>query len=610
LHLVGGLAMRESWFVLEAMALTKPTRARPRLHLVPAASLILAALALLGLSIGGRSFALPFSSGVVVAQRRLATNDRGDGSSLVQSDGLLRGGSSESQGSFWRNADADAGGSAAPRGWSFASAAALVTSAAFLGASAAAATATRVQTKRPAVRSHSVALHAAVETATTTATTTATAATAATRQTQPQSLQQNQQLTDVSESTSGSSSSGSSRSRSSSSSSRSSSSSSSSSSKNTLRENPVANPAVRWPPGKPWLTTEYPEEFDLSDPKGSLEQVGQRILDEIREELPEMYELPNKEVDWVNRSLQYNTLGGKMYRGLVVVATGVELMKSKGKTPTNRDLNRFAVLGWAVEMLQAAFVMADDMMDGSVTRRGLPCWYRQPDVGLLATNDFLMIEMLVYKVLKRHFGEDPYFVWLVDLFLETSFQTECGQLLDSLCANCELEELTPERWTLLVKYKTAYYSFYLPVALAMIVTGERDPKSFNIAREILVLMGVYFQAQDDYLDAFANADKLGKIGTDIQDKKCSWLFSHAFHDMGTPKTKEYLEQHYGQCKVGSEEENQIKEIYKELGLKDLFKQYESEIQEKLATYQSKAEAVGLPWSIFERFFGLIHKRTK
>lgn len=370
------------------------------------------------------------------------------------------------------------------------------------------------------------------------------------------------------------------------------------------------NPAVCWPPGKPRFTTEYPEVYDLSDPKGSFERVGKMLLKEMVEELPDLYELPPPEVEWVSRSLEYNTLGGKMNRGLTVVEVGVEILKYQGREPTNRDLNQFAVLGWATEYLQACMLMADDMMDGSLTRRGQPCWYLQDDVGLLNTNDFLMIEMFVYKLLKRHFGQETYFVWLLDLFLETTFQTECGQLLDSICANCELEDLTTERWTLLVKYKTAFYSFYLPVAVSMLVAGIRDQEAFDTAREVLVLMGVYFQAQDDYLDAFACPEELGKVGTDIQDKKCSWLFAHAYHELGTPEGKALLDASYGKCKVGSKEEQTIKDLYHELGLPELFQKYEEEVRAKLDDYQDKIEAVKLPWSIFERFFALIHKRTK
>lgn len=42
-----------------------------------------------------------------------------------------------------------------------------------------------------------------------------------------------------------------------------------------------------------------------------------------------------------------------------------------------------------------------------------------------------------------------------------------------------------------------------------------DESSYELALSILVPMGEYFQVQDDVLDAFAEPEALGKIGTDI-----------------------------------------------------------------------------------------------
>lgn len=84
--------------------------------------------------------------------------------------------------------------------------------------------------------------------------------------------------------------------------------------------------------------------------------------------------------------------------------------------------------------LQAFFLVADDLMDGSHTRRGNPCWFRLPDVrttsllllslnsvaqvGLNAANDSLILEACLYKVLKRYFRQDPFYVSLFELMQE------------------------------------------------------------------------------------------------------------------------------------------------------------------------------------------------
>lgn len=85
-----------------------------------------------------------------------------------------------------------------------------------------------------------------------------------------------------------------------------------------------------------------------------------------------------------------------------------------------------------------------------------------------------------------------------------------------------------EKYAAIVRSKTAYYSFYLPVVLGLMVAGwSGNSTSLASAETILIKMGEYFQIQDDYLDCFGDPDVIGKIGTDIEDHKCSWLVVQA-----------------------------------------------------------------------------------
>uniref|UniRef100_A0A3N7H179 Uncharacterized protein n=1 Tax=Populus trichocarpa TaxID=3694 RepID=A0A3N7H179_POPTR len=60
------------------------------------------------------------------------------------------------------------------------------------------------------------------------------------------------------------------------------------------------------------------------------------------------------------------------------------------------------------------------------------------------------------------------------------------------------------------------------VACALLMAGENLDNHVDV-KNILVEMGTYFQVQDDCLDCFGDPEIIGKIGTDIEDFKCSWL---------------------------------------------------------------------------------------
>ena len=264
------------------------------------------------------------------------------------------------------------------------------------------------------------------------------------------------------------------------------------------------------------------------------------VLDEVKQ-----YKLPPRTIDYMRRMSEYNVPKGKLTRGLTVISALKEL-KYRGQPLPAAEYQRAATLGWCVEWLQAMFLVMDDIMDESETRRGQICWYLQPDVKMNAINDGLLLEAHIYVILQKYFGDDPVYVNLLELLHETTHQTALGQFLDLTTSEpdkVDFSRFSMEVCTEIYIYKTAFYSFYLPCALGMRLAGVTDDSLYSQAKEICKEMGCLFQVQDDYLDCYGDPERIGKVGTDIRDNKCSWLINRALKDC-TPAQRKTLESNY------------------------------------------------------------------
>nr|ACY80695.1 farnesyl pyrophosphate synthase [Cyclocarya paliurus] len=309
---------------------------------------------------------------------------------------------------------------------------------------------------------------------------------------------------------------------------------------------------------------------------------------------------------WVERMLDYNVPGGKLNRGLSVIDS-YKLLK-EGKELTNDEIFLACALGWCIEWLQAYFLVLDDIMDNSVTRRGQPCWFRLPKVGMIAVNDGIILRNHIPRILKNHFREKNYYVDLLDLFNEVEFQTASGQMIDlitTLVGEKDLSKYSLSLHQRIVQYKTAYYSFYLPVACALLMAGENLENHINV-KNILIEMGNYFQVQDDYLDCYGAPEVIGKIGTDIEDFKCSWLVVKALERSNEEQLK-ILYENYGKADEACVAK--VKELYKVLDLESVFAEYESKSYENLVksieAHPSKAVQ-----AVLKSFLAKIYKRQK
>ncbi|KAK0232080.1 farnesyl-diphosphate synthase [Armillaria nabsnona] len=287
--------------------------------------------------------------------------------------------------------------------------------------------------------------------------------------------------------------------------------------------------------------------------EGAWKVIKQKLLDYITGE-----GMPKDAIERYERvKSRLKRPGGKLNHDMSVVNTAVIIKE----TPLIDDKYlKAAVLGWGVELLQAFFLVSDDMMDSSIAR-----------LGQIAINDSFMLEAAIYYLLKKPFRRESYYVDIPEPFLEMTFQTEMRQLIDLITApedEVDLSKFSLKKHSLIVIYKTAYYSFYLPVALAMYM--------FHI----------------------------GKIGTDILDNKCSWCVNTALA-VCTPEQRRVLDENYG--RKDSECERKVKEV---------FESPEVDLRKRYGVYEEKVYGELVPMieymkrEVFKTFIDKIYKRTK
>jgi hypothetical protein len=119
--------------------------------------------------------------------------------------------------------------------------------------------------------------------------------------------------------------------------------------------------------------------------------------------------------------LNYNISDGKKLRGTTVIDT-IRVISSKSNDELL--LKQAAILGWCIELMQGSFLIADDLMDHSLTRRGKPCWYLNVKEKEWAINDAYYLFSCTLTLLNKYF---PTNFKLFHLFHEVFQRTVIGQ---------------------------------------------------------------------------------------------------------------------------------------------------------------------------------------
>lgn len=272
--------------------------------------------------------------------------------------------------------------------------------------------------------------------------------------------------------------------------------------------------------------------------------------------------------------IDYTTDGGKCLRGLLTVYGYLE---ATGFDPNSDEAKPGYALGWAQEILQASFLVADDFMDRTPLRRGKPCWYIKDENGFCSVSDSYFLENLIYIVIDHYLSKfsAETIREVKNLFWFTTLKTAFGQFIDMTP-----KDPTIENWNLMVENKTSYYSIWAPFVTGLCASQKISKEVWNSdkLREILIRAGKLFQCQDDWIDIYGTSSKIGKVGSDIQEGKVTWLFAKAM-EIGNEQQKKLLMENNGHKE--QEKVDTVKQIYADLHIEEICLRHQDQEYESI-----------------------------
>ena len=259
-------------------------------------------------------------------------------------------------------------------------------------------------------------------------------------------------------------------------------------------------------------------------------------------------------------------LGGKRVRPqLTLMATDIFGGNLKKSLPS----------ALSVELFHNFTLIHDDIMDDAPLRRGQQTVHERWNIntGILA-GDTMLVQ--AYQSLEAY--PDELFGKLTRLLSQTAIEVCEGQQFD---LDFETQsETTIEEYLEMIRLKTAVLvGCSLKMGAYISVVDESEAQKLY---DFGVKLGMAFQIQDDFLDAFGDSETFGKqLGGDIIENKKTILYHKAL-SMASFKQKDHLRE---RCQANNKFNNQVDKV---LIVKKLFKETgAAEASQKLMQYYTK-----------------------
>ncbi len=205
-------------------------------------------------------------------------------------------------------------------------------------------------------------------------------------------------------------------------------------------------------------------------------------------------------------------LGGKRLRPvLTLMATDI----------FNGDYKKALNAALSIEVFHNFSLVHDDIMDDAPLRRGEETVHEKWDINTgILSGDVMLI--MAYQLFENY--ESDTFRSLAKLFSKTAIEVCEGQQYDVDFES--RNDVTITEYLKMIEYKTAVL---VGAAMKMgAIVAEASIEDQNNIYEFGRNLGIAFQLQDDYLDAFGDPKTFGKqVGGDIIENKKTYLYLKA-----------------------------------------------------------------------------------
>lgn len=262
------------------------------------------------------------------------------------------------------------------------------------------------------------------------------------------------------------------------------------------------------------------------------------------------------------------SLGGKRLRP-VLTLMAAEVFDA--------DCEKALAAATAVEVFHNFSLIHDDIMDAAPLRRGHETVHEKWDVNTgILSGDAMLI--LAYQFFEGY--EPATFRELAKLFSKTALEVCEGQQYD---VDFETrDDVTIHEYLKMIEFKTAVL---VAAALKMgAIVANTTTENADAIYDFGLNLGLAFQLQDDYLDAFGDPETFGKqVGGDIIENKKTYLYLKAVEFASANDQEQLLHLFSIQPTDNTDKINSVKLLFNQTGAS-------AATQEAIQAYTLKAFA--------------------